>query len=339
VNDPANDGAEGQALSYLEVRRIFETLNPPRASSQLAYATELLPGGDIRLGMGQDGNPCLLIPIDEAASGRSDRHYANLRLRHGLRLRLREAEQLGTYSVLECVASDPNVQDWFLRLVPSICERLTATLTLAEVDAQIGRIAELFRLLGKEAHKTLVGLWGELVLIVGCDNPPAAVRAWHTLSTAPHDFTTDGVHVEVKATEGARHHHFSLQQLHPNASTLVVSLTLSASDDGQSVLDLYEEVLELVGHDPDLQEKVHRLLMSAVGFRLGAASDVRFDAIAALGTAKPVVAVDVPRIPVPLPTGVSDVRFVADLDIAPSASPTTLAEHALWSNVTRQARP
>lgn len=290
------------------------------------------------MGVGQDGNPCLLVPLAEAAAGRSDRHYANLRLRHGLRLRLREAEQLGTYSVLECVAGDPNVQDWFLRLVPSICERFVATLSLADVDAHIDRIAELFRLLGRDAHKSLVGLWGELVLILGANDPLAAVRAWHVLSTAPHDFTAAGVHVEVKATEGTRQHHFSLQQLRPHDSTLIVSLVLEASDDGQSVLDLYEEVLELVGHDPDLQEKVHRLLMSAVGFRLGAASDVRFDAIAALGSAKAVVADEVPRVPEPLPRGVSDVRFVSDLDMSSPAASDLLEGHALWSSLTRRGR-
>ncbi|MCW2501680.1 MAG: hypothetical protein JWN87_3356 [Frankiales bacterium] len=338
MNDPGNVDPEGSSLDYLEVRRLFELLTPPGAGSQLAYATELLPGGNLRLGMGQDGNPCLLIQVADSSLQASDRHYANLRLRHGLRLRLREGEQFGLYSAVECVASDPNVQDWFLRLVPSICERLSSTQDLEEVSAQIDRIGELFRLLGKDAHKSLVGVWGELVLIAGSDDPAAAVRAWHVLSTAAHDFTAGGVHVEVKATEGARRHHFSLQQLKPHGTTLVVSLMLEGSDDGRSVLDLYDEVLELVHEEPDLQEKVHRLLMSAVGFRIGLAGDVRFDVIAALSSAKYVFSEDVPQVLEPLPRGVSDVRFLADLESCPSASSEALGDHSLWSGLTRQRR-
>ncbi len=94
---------------------------------------------------------------------------------------------------------------------------------------------------------------------------------------------------------------------------MIASLLLEEADYGASVMELYEEVIELLPEDPDLQEKVHVAVIAGVGRRLAAAEDCRYDVPAALRNAAFFVAHDVPQLAPPFPLGVSDVRFVADL--------------------------
>lgn len=198
---PVTDPSEGR-LTYADVRLLFDSLLAPSQGSQLAYAAEPLGTGSVRLGKSQGGAPCLILSTQSSVP-HQDRHFANLRLRHGLRLRLRTNDDLSTYSVLECVSDDESIRDWFLRLVPSLHAKLAEATQLESVQDLVENIAELFRLIDRDAHRSLTGLWGELALIAASDDPAAAVSAWHVSGESTHDFSSLGFHVEVKASEVA----------------------------------------------------------------------------------------------------------------------------------------
>jgi urease gamma subunit len=330
-SEPVTDPEDGR-LVYADVRLRFDSLVAPSQGSQLAYATEPLGPGIVRLGKSQSGSPCLILTTQSSVS-HQDSHFANLRLRHGLRLRLRTNDDLSTYSVLECVSEDVSVRDWFLRLVPSLHAKLAEASQLESVQDLVANLAELFRLIDRDAHRSLTGLWGELALITASDDPTAAALSWHVSGDATHDFTSQGAHVEVKASELGRKHHFSPAQLQPEEQVLVASLLLEQSDDGSSVLDLYDEALELLEARPDLQQKVHELVIACVGRRLSTAEDSRFDLPTALASARYVIAGLVPQLREPFPAGVSEVRFTADLSGCQQADAGTLANSALWTNL------
>lgn len=240
---------------------------------------------------------------------------------------------LDTYSVLECVSGDESIRDWFLRLVPSLSEGLAVVDSLQGLQELVERIAELFRLIDRDAHRSLAGLWGELVLITASDEPSAAVSAWHVDDRATHDFTSEGIHVEVKTSEAGRKHHFAPRQLQPGSEVLIASLLLEQSDDGASVMDLYAEVLELLPDDFELQQKVHELVIACVGRRLSTAEDVRFDVPGAIGGLRLVLGEAIPQLREPFPAGVSDVRFVSDLTAAEQVSPSEVSRRPLWANL------
>lgn len=322
-------------VAYADVRLLFDSLTAPATGSRLAYAAEQLGSAGVRLGKSQGGSPCLILATQDTTS-HQDRHYANLRLRHGLRLRLRASDDLASYSVLECVSDDESVRDWFLRLVPTVYAKLAEASHLGSVQQLVENLSELFRLIDRDAHRSLAGLWGELALISASADPATAVSAWHTIGESTHDFSSVGSHVEVKASEFGRQHHFSPAQLQPGAQVMVASLLLEQSDDGSSVLDLYEETLDLLERRPDLQHKVHELVIACVGRRLSAAEDARFDLPTALSTIRFILGEDVPQLMEPFPVGVSDVRFTADLSRSPQADERVLSRSDLWRNIAAQ---
>lgn len=229
-------------ISYPHIRRIFDKLTAPRdAVGGLAYATEHLHPYDVRIGKSRDGHPALLLPTSGTPNTPGgDRHFANLRLRHGLRLRTGRSSEVSNFSVLECVSSDPAVRDWFLRLLPNLLEQLRRAPARDDVARQIEQVGELFRRLDTLGHRHLNGLWAELALIAISAEPELLVQAWHAEPTSTHDFTADGRHVEVKCTEAPeRRHHFASSQLVPANAVIVVSLVLESADLGNSLMELY----------------------------------------------------------------------------------------------------
>lgn len=320
-------------IDYGRLRRAFDRLTPPPTESHLAYATHPLEIADLRLAKSQDGHPCLLLPAARWSGAVSaDRHWANLRLRHGLRLRVVEERDAETFTVLECVSADLAIGDWFLRLLPSLIDGVASTDGAQAIDEQVTRLSELFRVIDSNSHQTLPGLWGELAVIAGSLQPAMAVTAWHADPGAVHDFTAHGFHVEVKTSEAmGRKHHVSPAQLHPPEHVLLMSLQLEESDAGTSLMELYDEVLELLADHPALQAKVHTQVLACVGRRLGAAEDVRFDLPTVLSSVLVVATDDVPQLRGPFAAGVSDVRFVTDLSNVTPATTTSINSSQLWA--------
>lgn len=319
---------------YQQVRRLFDRLTAPEPTPRRSYSTAQLHG-DVRLGKSQTGKPCLVLSVRAEPGHRQvDRHYSNLQLRHHVGLRLESTPGVTEFSVVECVSSEPAIQDWFLRLVPTLIEGLSGAGAVEQLDVEVARIGELFRLADAASPRALPGLWGELATIVGCSRPVDAVAAWHQDERALHDFTSHGFHCEVKTTEGGgRRHHFTTAQLQPPGRVLVVSLVVEGSDDGESILDLYENVVRLLEGHEDLQHKVHRQVMATVGRNLALAEEFRCDLMSALTGARIFLGDDVPQIAEPFPAGVHDVRFSSDLASVTPLSPEQARGVPLWQTI------
>jgi hypothetical protein len=319
-------------LRYADMRRVFDRLSSPvDGASASSYATEQIAGPAIRLAKTHEGMPALVVvePADLRTSS-PDRHYANIRLRHRRALRLLHGQESAAYSVLECVAHDLAVQDWFLRLLPSLLERI-GDKGADELNHQVAWLNELFRSFDPAASNDMTGIWAELFLLHKVADPMYATTAWHSDRSSRYDFTDDGHHVEVKAaTHAERKHFFSASQLDPPAQVLIASLVLDQSDRGPSVLDLYQQTAVRLASSREAGDKLHRQVMALVGSRIAEADDTRFDAQAAAENLRFYRAADVPQIGTPFPDGVSNVHFTADLTTV-AVAPAELGEwNALW---------
>ncbi|SFR11751.1 Putative PD-(D/E)XK family member [Lentzea waywayandensis] len=321
-------------LTYADVRRVFDRLPLPEDTAGTSYATEQLVGQTIRLGKTHEGLPVLVIAEpSELRTALQDRHYANIRLRHQRVLRLVDGQEPSTYSVLECVTRDPAVQDWFLRLLPSLLERV-GDKGADELNHQVAWLNELFRNFDSAAGKDMTGIWAELFLLHEAFDPVHAITAWRSDRDSRYDFTDDGSHVEVKATTHAdRKHAFSASQLEPGDRVLVASLLLDRSDRGASVLDLYQQIAVRLAGASEAGEKLHRHVMAMVGTRVAEADDTRFDMQAAGENLRVYRAVDVPQVSAPFPVGVSNIRFTADLTDTATAAPRLGERSALWKEL------
>jgi hypothetical protein len=111
---------------------------------------------------------------------------------------------------------------------------------------------------------------------------------------------------------------------------LVASFCLEATDDGPSLMDLHATMLDILAGAADLQQKINEQVVSAVGRRLAEAEDTRFDIASAFASLRWFVGDQLPQVVPPFPAGVSDVRFVSDLNAIAAADNDVLDRAQLW---------
>lgn len=167
---------------------------------------------------------------------------------------------------------------------------------------------------------TVVGLWGELWMIATAPVPAIFAAAWHSGSADRFDFSFPNARIEVKTTTGPdRVHEFGLEQLEAGEgkSTLIASVAIVSDSNGATLMDLLERLGKAL--PGALAVRVNRIALETVA---GDIESIRDFAFAPIG-AEPLLVFDshsIPRVSVPRGTGISGVRFRADLGrVTPAA--------------------
>ena len=150
----------------------------------------------------------------------------------------------GYYSLIRLKESDPAIVRLFLRILEeSFCTE-NPPISNAEIAARVQQIAALFSRIEHDT-RDLVGLWGELAVIIQAQNTDAAVRCWSTRKTAKYDFVSEHFVLDVKTTtKPLPQHRFSLDQLRPSGAfdAYIASLCVIEVQSGQTVAELMETV-------------------------------------------------------------------------------------------------
>lgn len=321
-------------MKHADFSHAFDVMplpKPSTASSCSFSAVPMEPDSAHKLGKDEGGCPCLLIATGPAAKARTRVPLVleNLAVLFDLRCHVSsptKTSQLGTFTVIKCVAADPVVRSYFLSLLPGISAAIGRTNDRAKVAAVVEDMVELFRALTAIPKKEIQGLWGELLVIHEAKDPVALAEAWHGEPGDRYDFNRDSERIEVKTTcRKPRQHHFTLEQLTPPEGTrlIVASLIVERSGAGQSIFDLVDAIRQRTGAKPQLHLRITRLVHQTLGDAWQTARNVRFDYEAAKQSLLYFDGTVVPKICPPLPSRVSQVSFVADLDDVASLSAKT----------------
>jgi hypothetical protein len=314
-----------------EIIRLFESLPLPQPSSTSSCSFTALPltkGSSHKLGKDEGGCPCLLIATGTAAKAqtRVPLVLENLAVLFDLRCQISSPDvpmQIGTFTVLKCVAADVVVRSYFLSLLPGISAAIGRTNERSKVAAVIEDLVELFRALSATPKKEIQGLWGEMLIIHEAKDPIALAGAWRSQTGDCYDFNKGSERIEVKTTsQKPRRHHFSLDQLCPPAGTrlVVASIMIQRSGAGLSVFDLLDAIQHKTSRQPQLHLRMIRQLHDTLGNSWQSARNVTFDYEAAVESLRYYEGSRIPKISLPLPEAISHVSFVADFQgISPIA--------------------
>jgi hypothetical protein len=237
--------------------------------------------------------------------------------------------QTGTFTVLKCVAPDLVVRSYFLSLLKGISAAIGRASDRAKVAGVIEDLVELFRSLGNTPKKEIQGLWGELLLIHQAKDAVALASAWRSQTEDCYDFNNGEERIEVKTTSmRSRQHAFSLEQLQPpnRARLIVASVIVQSSGAGMSVFDLLDAIRTKVAQEPQLHLRMTRQVHETLGNTWQSAKNVRFDLEAAVESLRYFDGAQIPKMPLPLPDGISRVRFTADLKIVKPLSAKAVAK-------------
>lgn len=212
----------------------------------------------------------------------------------------------------------------FALVVSTLLATLEDSPTSRDIASFIDSLVSLLAPPRKVPPATATGLWGELWVIINAPTPREFAAAWHAGSKDRFDFSFPTHRIEVKTTTAAdRVHEFSLDQLTRDDTkpTWVASLQAVQDPSGETILDLLGQLVVRVPRREG--ERVSRIALETLTGDIESAQDYAF---APFGP-QPLLAflaTDIPRVEVPTGSGISGVRFRADLDrVAPRSRSLT----------------
>jgi hypothetical protein len=309
------------------LQSIFDALG----GDSLVSANELASPGDstfvtarldgfprFRLGRDSEGRPAFLISGCKGIEGEAPVELKNLAFNPNAECLLRTAtgQERLQLALLRCKTGEEGLQLWFLRLLEVYMGLLGPNPDSQRIVSFVNELVSLFHSLSRPSRGTVVGLWGELALILASRDPAPLVAAWHSDPAEIHDFVAGIYRMEVKTTTlGMREHRFSLEQLLvPDGTSLVIaSVLVQENPAGQSIDELVLAIGQKLHGRPELVTRVHAIVAATLGEDWERSRTVR---LALSRGGESIYFIDGSRVPSPgrdLPPEVSHVRFTADI--------------------------
>jgi hypothetical protein len=244
----------------------LEQVTSPASGGFVVRPVPSAPGYSI--GRGEDAVVVLLTPPDDQPDPPTRLKSLTLEPRIHLVLEQQGArpvkEERGLVSLR---LADPEILDPFLAVAAALVRLLGPMPAPGEVSAGMRRLVKVFD--RTEAPRgSVLGLFGELVVIATSKDPRALVDAWHVRVDEKFDFAAAGSRLEVKTTtKGVREHMFGLRQLKPvpGADVRIASIMTTETSAGTSIGDLVTRVEAALGGDADRQVKVHQQVAMTLG--------------------------------------------------------------------------
>lgn len=163
------------------------------------------------------------------------------------------------------------------------------------------------------SEETLIGLFGELVIVHAAEDSEKMIQVWHSNTHAYFDFSSDNLRLEVKTSKSnLRNHNFSSNQIGSglDAKTYVASIILSIVEKGVSLSDL----LNLISLELKTESSI-KLINIVLGTLGVVPESVKAFHIDLNATLKSVVCVPASEVPRPdKNTGVISMSWLANLD-------------------------
>ena len=295
-----------------------------RPSRRGAYALGKTICHHCRIALTHDGFVALVI--DVVPTGASVGHQLeNLRYDPPRELEIigpTGKSKIERRAALVCRSSDASLKEAFVRLATALLDTDGAKLGEDVLRDRIDELVSLFRGLSRPAEQTIQGLWTELAIVAWSHNPVAACTAWHSGPRALHDFAGGADRLEVKSCSvDLREHVLRLDQLleHPGGRTLFASMVVREADDGASVQDLADLVVERVGANAEVKRRLHTIVARSLGEHWRESATRRFDLDDARAKLRFYAASALPTIPRPIPSEINNVSFTIDLSSVPYA--------------------
>ena len=301
----------------MDLTSLLDTIGP---AAGRGYAARSIPGSTHHfIGRDAEGFPVLML-------GSRDTPHS---LTPAIRLQAVEVQfavlcqislpdgQCGDHrlSVVRCLSSDFELQRYFLKVSEAIVKLVGAAPTFTQVTGAVRRVVELFQRLSRPATREVIGIYGELLLILWSASAADSVVAWRGDPSARFDFSIDETRIDVKTSaRRVRTHSFSLDQCRPPPGTvgLIASIVVEPGA-GASISEILRKIEVRLSGDPSLVMKLHELVSESLGASLTEGLKARYDDKAARASLRWYLSSDIPSPQGPLPPAVSEVRFRSDL--------------------------
>ena len=221
-----------------------------------------------------------------------------------------------TYSVISLKTTNIDFQKYFIEIVILIIKKLSDEPTHKQLKIEIQKLVELFSKFNLPPHKTIQGLWAELLIVEQSKNPEYLIQSWHTSPKSKFDFNDGKDKIEVKSTSKSdRIHNFSVEQLNPNkqSNLWIASVFVIETGKGKNIFDLLETINKRIKSN-ELKLQLNEMVCKTLGDSLERAFQTYFDYQQACDTLVFYDYRDIPSIYLnAIPKEISNVRFDVNL--------------------------
>jgi hypothetical protein len=234
---------------------------------------------------GSGGEPILLVRALPREHPRAPIRLKHVSITFDLTCEVRDSKDglsIGNFTQFRCSSASSNLHRYFVDILIAATVSGLEPPTESQVDECVNAVLDLFRRFSVPPRTTVVGLWGELAVILASKRINLFVKAWHNNLCETFDFCLDDVRLEVKTSEKKiREHDFSLHQVQsPRKDDFVASLLVNRSASGVSVFELLDMICE--GLSPSYREKVTCIVLETLGEDAEIAEGDRFDLLSAM---------------------------------------------------------
>ncbi len=313
----------------------FEALEQDSGSGSALSALQLPGSGTHYLAKGGAGEPVLLLRVQKRRVPRIPLGLRHVQVEFEVECAVSDGEAAnGVITTMFCRAAcdptAPGLHALFIHALAGAVEGLPPNLTSGEVDGFFENAMELFRSFSTPAKSSVLGLWGELLVIAASPTPETLMTGWHVTPEQTFDFAFPCAHLEVKTTARQnRQHEFALAQLRQSTlPTFVASIIVEQSDAGENVYELANAIQQNLAMNN--RAKLWRLVAESVGSDADGAGDIRFLRTAALNSLcfYDAAMLPAPEISLSYAQCISAVRFTLDLDQVPNILP--IKQQEVW---------
>lgn len=309
---------------------------PPNEEFFSARVLEHFPG--VRIGIDALGHCGLFVELRGAGGQRRAFVLTSMTYDPDVRCRFDGSDVDHQCALLRCTASERATRELFLRVVESWLPTIPANGIGTEIDAAVACLIDLFDALERPARGDVLGLWGEMFVILAADDPRELLRAWRCDPFELHDFVGTGIRLEMKTSIGVRRHHFSLEQLQPPSGICLVigSVVTKPTAKGVTIADLRTRLLARVS-DPQLAFRIEQTIASTLGERWSETTLQPYSWEHAVASIVFYDGAIVPRVSPEIPPEVSQVRFAVELEGLPSLGRDAFPGLGALSGIKRQS--
>ncbi len=289
---------------------------------------DLLSAPGFKIGRDERNAVVLLTPPDTNPEPPTELRRIALapRIRLAIRFSNGVVEE-GDYGLLQLKLGESEYLVPFLHVVANLIHVIGPSPAPGEVSIAMRRLVKLFDL-GPPPRSSVLGLWGELLVLCLSSDPGSMMDAWHASIDAKFDYAANASRLEVKTSTGLdRKHIFSLEQLLPvsGASSSVVSIMTTETLAGTSVEELIQRAQSLFTSDASRQMRIHEIVAETLGDEWARSIGRRFDEVQAVESLAVLSSTAIPRVG-EVPLGVTGVNFTSDCRaVAVELNPAGLA--------------
>lgn len=170
--------------------------------------------------------------------------------------------------ILFCRTSELSTEELtaFASIIVAICQLRSTSEESTLVSALVGLVSLLNRRSLRFVNSsTVVGLMGELLVLLASEDPHFHFECWRSDPSSDFDFSADDARLEVKTTtQGVRQHEFSSTQFISGSSEVfIASVRLLRVESGSALIDLIAKLSDR------LDSRVRAELVDRVNLTLG----------------------------------------------------------------------